>query len=190
MGATIIGISHHHKEKGPYGLYNENGLCYKDLYEHYYVQNNGNFLDFEKGQIIKDEDFWKMEADILVPAALENAIDEKRAQEIQVKLVVEAANGPLTSSADDILLKRNIEISPDILTNSGGVIVSYLEWVQNLSGYYWSEKQVLDKLERSLVDAFTNIWTLKEKYNTSTRQAAYLHSIEKIAQAMKLRGWY
>src|SRR5690625_4086923 len=121
---------------------------------------------------------------------MENVITKDVAEIINAKLICEAANGPTTPEADEILEKRNIPLTPDILTNSEGVTVSYFEWVQNLYGYYWEEEEVVEKQEAAMVEAFNDIWKIKEDYNVSMRKAAYLHSVKKVAEVMKLRGWY
>ena len=136
------------------------------------------------------DEFWSLDVDIMIPAAMENAVTSENAGKIKAKLVCEAANGPLTSDADEILAKNGILVTPDILTNAGGVTVSYFEWVQNLYGYNWSEEEVEEKEEIAMVKAFNDLWKIKEEYNVSMRQSAYLHSVKKVAGVMKLRGWY
>jgi len=126
----------------------------------------------------------------MIPAALENAITLENADMIKAKLVVEAANGPITPEADEILEKKGILVAPDILANAGGVTVSYFEWVQNLYGYYWSEEEVEEKEEIAMVKAFNSLWKIKEEYNVPLRRSAYMHSVKKVADVMKLRGWY
>ena len=140
--------------------------------------------------MISLEEFFKLDLDVLIPAALENAIDETVAQSIKAKIVVEAANGPTTPKADEILKDKGITVLPDILSNAGGVTVSYFEWVQNLQGYYWSEKEVAEKEKIAMENAFEAIWNIAEEEGVTHREAAYLLSIKKIATAMKLRGWY
>ena len=190
LGAKIIAISHHHKEFGNYAIYNKDGLDFDDLYDYYYKQGNKNFLGYPKGEIISGDNFWQINVDILIPAALENVITKDIAENINAKLICEGANGPTTPEADEVLERRGIPLAPDILTNSGGVTVSYFEWVQNLYGYYWEEVEITEKLERAMVNAFNAIWNIKEDYGISIRKAAYLHSVKKIADVMKLRGWY
>lgn len=190
QGAKVIAIGEWEPKEGTYAIYNEDGLNFDDLYEHFYTKDNKNFRNYEGAQVIPLEEFWDLEADILVPAALENAITAEIAEKVKVKLICEAANGPVTPDADEVLTKRNIPVMPDVLTNSGGVTVSYFEWVQNLYGYYWTEAEVVEKQEQAMVEAFNNIWEIKEEYNSTMREAAYLYSVKKVADAMKLRGWY
>lgn len=190
MGGKIVAIAHRKADNTPYAIYNEEGLDYQDLYAHYYDQGKRNFLDYSKGKVISIEDFWQLEVDILIPAALENAITKEVAERLKAKIICEAANGPISPEADQVLKEKGVHVSPDILTNSGGVIVSYFEWVQNLQGYYWEEDEIIAKQEKVMVKAFKDIWELKEEYGVDMRRAAYLHSVKKLAQVMKLRGWY
>ncbi len=129
------------------------------------------------------------DVDILIPAALENSIDEKLAQEIKAKMIVELANGPITPEADKILQKKDVLVIPDILANAGGVTVSYFEQVQNAYGYYWSEEEVLEKLKKIMVEAFFKIWEEKERYKTTLRMGAYALALRRVSRAMKDRGW-
>ena len=190
FGAKIVALAHHSKEIGDYAIYNKDGLDFDDLYDHYYEKNNRSFLNYTKAQIISKDEFWQLDVDVLIPAALENVITVDLAEKINAKLICEAANGPTTPEADEVLERKGISLTPDILTNSGGVTVSYFEWVQNLYGYYWEENEILEKLERAMVNAFDEIWKVKEKYDVSIRKAAYVHSVKKVADVMKLRGWY
>ncbi len=188
QGVKIVAIAEWAPSVGTYALYNEEGLDFQDMAD--YMDQNRNLVGYPKAKAISLEEFWQLEVDIVIPAALENAVQEKEAKAIKAKLVCEAANGPITQAADAILNERGIVVTPDILTNAGGVTVSYFEWVQNRYGYYWSEKEVEEKQEVEMVNAFNDIWALKEEYNVTVREAAYMISVKKVADVMKLRGWY
>ena len=188
LGAKVVSVAEWCKEEGVYAVYDEKGLNFDAMSE--YMDKHHNLIGLPGSKKISINEFWKMNVDILIPAAMENAVTEDVAKMINAKLVCEAANGPITLEADDILNKRDIPVTPDILTNAGGVTVSYFEWVQNLMGYYWSEKEVEEKEEKAMMDAFNSIWEIKKEYNVTIRQAAYMHSIKRIAKVMKLRGWY
>ena len=188
LGAAIVAIGEWDKDLGTYALYNEEGLDFYELDD--YKKENGTIKNYPNAKVISLDEFWKLDVDILIPAALENAITEKEADLINAKLVCEAANGPITVNADAILNKRGIPVTPDILTNAGGVTVSYFEWVQNLYGYYWDEEEVIEKEKIAMVNAFNNIWGIVEEYKVPFRKAAYMFSIKKVAETMKTRGWY
>ena len=188
LGAKVVSVAEWCKEEGVYAVYDEKGLNFDAMSE--YMDKHHNLIGLPGAKRISINEFWKLNVDILIPAAMENAVTEDVAKMINAKLVCEAANGPITPEADDILNKRSIPVTPDILTNAGGVTVSYFEWVQNLMGYYWSEKEVEEKEEKAMMDAFNSIWEIKKEYNVTIRQAAYMHSIKRIAKVMKLRGWY
>ncbi|WP_300409802.1 Glu/Leu/Phe/Val dehydrogenase [Lagierella sp.] len=188
MGARIVGLLEWDKTFGEYGLYSKEGLSYNDLKK--YKATQGSLIDYPNAVKIKSEDFWKLNADILIPAALENSVTKTIAENLNVRLIVEGANGPITSVADEILNNRGILVVPDILANSGGVTVSYYEWVQNLYGYYWEEKEVFEKLNTSMDTAYENIWKEKLNLNVSLREATYIYSLKNISEAMKYRGWY
>ncbi|HHP5303764.1 TPA: NAD-specific glutamate dehydrogenase [Clostridioides difficile] len=188
LGGTVVAMAEWCKSEGSYAIYNENGLDGQAMLD--YMKEHGNLLNFPGAKRISLEEFWASDVDIVIPAALENSITKEVAESIKAKLVCEAANGPTTPEADEVFAERGIVITPDILTNAGGVTVSYFEWVQNLYGYYWSEEEVEQKEEIAMVKAFESIWKIKEEYNVTMREAAYMHSIKKVAEAMKLRGWY
>ncbi len=176
------------KTKQTYAIYNENGFKYNELEA--YMNANKTLLGFPGATTISADDFWGLEVDIIIPAALENSINEDIAKRLKCKLICEAANGPTTPAADIVCKERGIVVTPDILTNAGGVLVSYFEWVQNLQGYYWSEKEVEQKQEVEMVKAFNAIWNLVEEKNATVREAAYMISVKRVAETMKLRGWY
>ena len=188
QGATIVAVGEWAPSVGTYALYNEDGLDFADMKA--YMDEHKNLVGYPKAKQISLDEFWGLDVDILIPAALENAVTVEVAEKINAKLVCEAANGPITPDADKVLERRGIPVTPDILTNAGGVTVSYFEWVQNLYGYYWSEAEVEEKQEIEMVNAFNDVWALKEEYDVTVRQAAYMLSVKKIADVMKLRGWY
>ncbi len=168
-------------------IYDEKGLDINALVA--YMKQNKKIVGFPGSKEITKAEFFALPVDILVPAALENQITAEVAETIKAKLVCEAANGPTTPDGDEVINKKGLLLTPDILTNAGGVTVSYFEWVQNLYGYYWTEKEVEEKEERAMVEAFNSIYAIKEEYNVSMREAAYMFSIKKVAAAMKVRGW-
>ncbi|BBM35970.1 Glu/Leu/Phe/Val family dehydrogenase [Pseudoleptotrichia goodfellowii] len=182
-GAKIVAISNVDT-----AFYNENGIdmekIIKEVEEKEFVTNNGY------GKKIPHSELLELEVDVLAPCALENQITSENADRIKAKIVVEGANGPTTPEADEVLFKKGIIVVPDILANSGGVAVSYFEWVQNLQNYYWEFDEVQQKEDALLSKAFEEVWALSEKYKTDLRNASYMKSIERIAKAMKLRGWY
>lgn len=169
-------------------IYDENGLDIKALVD--YMKQNKKIVGFPGSKEITKAEFFALPVDILVPAALENQITADVAETIKARLICEAANGPTTSEGQAVIDRRGILLTPDILTNAGGVTVSYFEWVQNLYGYYWTEEEVEEKEERAMVDAFNAIYAIKEEYNVPMKTAAYMHSIKRVAAAMKARGWY
>lgn len=188
LGANVVSVAEWDREKGAYAIYNEDGFNIEELIS--YFKEKGTLIGFHNSSALSIEEFWSLKVEVLIPAALENSITLDNANLINAKLICEGANGPITPEADAVLNEKGILVTPDILTNSGGVVVSYFEWVQNLNGYYWQEKEVKLKEEIVLVNAFENIWSTKEQYNVSMRKAAYIYSIKKLASVMKFRGWY
>ena len=189
-GAKVkyLSIRDESEECGRSALYSEAGFDYESLQK--YRDENKSLVGYPKAKKISDQEFWTKKFDILIPAALENIITEKIAQNLDVKLIAEGANGPTTPEADEILKEKNVEIIPDILANSGGVLVSYYEWVQNQYGSYWTKEEVQEKQEKDMLKAIEGIFAIKDQYKTDIREAAYMFAIKRIAEAMKLRGWY
>ncbi|PSP72740.1 glutamate dehydrogenase [Halobacteriales archaeon QS_3_64_16] len=150
---------------------------------------SGSVTDYEDGEVGSNEDLLTADVDLLVPAALENAIDADLAEDIQADVIVEAANGPLTPDADDVLTDRDVYVLPDVLANAGGVTVSYFEWVQNRQGFYWSEERVNDELETVITDAFEDLQSaFKDRDLPNFRMAAYVVSLERIVDAYEQGG--
>jgi len=173
------------------GLFNENGLDIPALLEH--VKNKGTISGFKDCEFVTDyqkanERLLKSEVDILIPAALENQITEKNAAEVRAKIIVEGANGPTNSLADKILAEKGKVVVPDIVANSGGVIVSYFEWVQDVQAYLWTEDQVNQRLKEVITEAFNRVWDMTEEYKTDMRRAAYMEAVWKVVEVTKMRG--
>ena len=190
QGGKVTAIAEYDfKSNKTYAIVNDAGFKFEEL-DKYQVEHK-TLIGFPGAKEITLDEFWKLDVDILIPAAMENAITAENVDLVNAKIICEAANGPVTPEAAEILIKKGIDICPDILTNSGGVLVSYFEWVQNLYGYYWSEAEVEEKQEIEMVKAFNNIWQTRETYKAPTmRDAAFAFSVKKVAEAMKLRGWY
>lgn len=180
-GALIIGVS-----DSSTGIVDPAGLDVKSLME--CVEKHKLLEAYTGGKKVQRDEILYMDADILIPAALENQIREDNAGKIKVKVIVEGANGPTTPEADEILEKKGIFVIPDILANSGGVIVSHFEWVQALSGLYWEEKEVNERLENKLVKTFNEVWEKSQKMNLSLRTAAYVVALSRVAEVYKYRG--
>lgn len=171
------------------GVYNEKGLNINNLLTH--VKETGFVKGFLGGENISNAELLALDCDILIPAALENQLNGDNAEQVKSKIVIEAANGPITPDADKILQNKNIPVVPDILANSGGVIVSYFEWVQNNYGFRWDLATVNRRLEEKMVDAFNMVYSFHcERCNGSDmRTGAYMYSIQRLAEAMHYRGW-
>lgn len=152
--------------------------------------NRGTIMSSGLGEDVDREAFWSQKMDILVPAALENQIDVRIANVISAKLIVEGANGPTTPEADDILHDRGVIVVPDVLANAGGVIVSYFEWVQGISAYFWNIDEVKNKLDTAMRRAFDGVWQSHLTYGVSLRTAAYILACRRVLEARELRGLY
>ena len=182
MGARIIAVS---DSKG--GIASDKGLDPNEVLQH--KQKTGSVVEFLGTEAITNETLLEEQCDILVPAALENVITTKNASRIKAKIIAEAANGPTTPEADDILFKNKVFDIPDFLCNAGGVTVSYFEWVQNMYGLYWPVEEVHSRLDKIMTKAFNDVWVMHVKHNVNMRMAAYMLSVQRVAEAMKLRGW-
>ena len=152
-----------------------------------FKKNTGSVVGFDETETISNDELLKLEVDVLIPAAAENAITEKNADRVKAKLIIELANGPVSPEADKILEKSGVVVIPDILANAGGVIVSYFELVQNTQNYYWTEKKNIEKLKKIIETAFDKVWAKKLELNSSTRIAAHAIAVERVAAAEKLR---
>ncbi|AJH79749.1 Glu/Leu/Phe/Val family dehydrogenase [Heyndrickxia coagulans] len=180
-GAKVIGIS------DAYGaLHDPEGLDIDYLLDR--RDSFGTVTTLFKNTITNKE-LLELDCDILVPAAIENQITEENAHNIQAKIVVEAANGPTTLEATEILTNRGILLVPDVLASAGGVTVSYFEWVQNNQGYYWTEEEVEEKLEKVLVQSFNTVYNTSRSRRVNMRLAAYMIGVRRVAEASRFRGW-
>lgn len=171
------------------GIYNPDGLDIPDILD-YISAKKGNLLSgYENAAItrISNEELLELNTTVLVPAALENQIHADNADRIKAKIIVEAANGPTTVEADEILQKKGIILVPDILANAGGVVVSYFEWVQNIQRLNWTEEEVNQKLQDIMVKAFHDVWDITERNQTTLRTGAYLIAIKRVIDTKKLR---
>ncbi|GAB2527610.1 Glu/Leu/Phe/Val dehydrogenase [Rufibacter soli] len=183
-GVKILGIS---DVSGAY--WNENGIDIEAAII-YKNAHSGRLEGFSGAEIISNDDLLTSAVDLLVPAAVEDVITARNADQIQAKLIVEGANGPTSANADKIINEKGIMVVPDILANSGGVTVSYFEWVQNRLGYKWSLEMVTERSDRIMTEAFNKVYATSQKYNVPMRIAAYIVAIDKVAQTYKFRGGF
>lgn len=181
MGSKIIAVS---DVNG--GLYDPDGLDITSLID--YNNKNGTIKGFSQGDLVSNEDILNIECDFLIPAALGGVIHKMNVEKLNCRVIIEAANGPVTPPADDILFKKGVYVVPDILTNAGGVTVSYFEWVQNLQQFQWTEEEVNDKLENKMVAAFNEVSSMMKSKKTSMRMAAFAVAIDRVAKSFELRG--
>jgi glutamate dehydrogenase (NAD(P)+) len=183
IGAKIVAVT---DWKG--GVYNASGLDIPQLIE--WTREHKTVAGFPHADPLAGDKIFGLEADILIPAALENQITIDNAGTIKAKVVVEGANGPTTPEAHRLLHERGIFVVPDILANMGGVTASYFEWVQDRQGYFWRESEVNDRLEHKMVEAFNRVLQTSIKYHCDLRTAAYIVAITRVAVVTKLRGMY
>lgn len=182
-GARVIAVS---DVTG--GIFNGDGLNIPKLME--YVKQTGGVKGFPGTQVVSNEQLLELECEALLPCALEGQIDVHNAEKIKAKLIIEGANGPVTSIASKILEKRNVFIAPDVIANGGGVIVSYFEWVQDIMSFFWDEADVDAKLKGIILKAFDNVHKFKIEKDLDMRTAAMAASISRLEKAMLLRGLY
>src|SRR5262245_14016177 len=170
------------------GIHNPKGLDIKAVNAH--KSSTGSLRGFQGAEPISNEKLLELECDVLVPAALENQITMENAPRIRAKIVAEAANGPTTPGADQILHKSGVFQIPDILANAGGVTVSYFEWVQSLQAFFWEENQVNHHLEKVMTRAFNEVLAIARKFDVDMRTAAYILAVGRVAEATRIRGIY
>jgi glutamate dehydrogenase/leucine dehydrogenase len=181
QGAKVIAVS---DTQG--AIINKNGFSVNELIK--FKLENKSIHDFPGSTEISNDELLTTECTILIPAALENQITKDNASKIKTKIVAEAANGPTTPEADQIFYESNILVIPDVLANSGGVTVSYFEWLQNLRREYWSEAEVNERLDVIMTKAFAEVYDAHQKYNTNMRTASIALAVNRVADAIKLRG--
>ena len=182
-GARVVAVQDHTGS-----LYKSSGIDTVALFE--YVGKHGGVGGFTGADPVSKEEFWMIESDILIPAALEGQITEVNAPKIKTKIVVEGANGPTTTAADDILHDKGILVIPDVVANAGGVTVSYFEWVQDFSSFFWTEDEINQLLERVMREAFAAVWQVASEHKVSVRTAAFIVACTRILQAREMRGLY
>jgi glutamate dehydrogenase/leucine dehydrogenase len=180
LGCEIVAVS---DSKG--GIYNPEGFDPAKVMGH--KDTTGSVIGYKGSKDVTNEELLELECDILVPSALENQITKANADKVKAKIVAEGANGPTTPEADEILFRNNVFVIPDILANSGGVIVSYFEQVQNQMNYYWTEEEVRSKLEHTIVNAFKEVLAVAQQYNVNMRVAAYINAVKRVSEAMLVR---
>jgi glutamate dehydrogenase (NAD(P)+) len=154
------------------------------------VANEGGVAAYQGGEPLTAEEFWQVESDFLIPAALEGQITRVRAAKLATRVVIEAANGPTTPEADLILADRGITVVPDVIANAGGVTVSYFEWVQDFNSFFWSEDEINARLDQILTRAFAHIWDTHEQHQVSLRTAAFIVACTRVLRARAERGLY
>ncbi len=187
FGSKVVAVS---DTKG--AIYGKKGLDFENLRKH--KEETESVINFPGAELLGEEGegnrrLLELEVDILIPAAIENVITQENAGRIKAGIILELANGPTTPGADEILYKNARFIVPDFLANAGGVTVSYFEWVQNQSGYYWPIERVYQELDKKMTKAFHDVYRIHKEKDVHPRIAAYLVSVQRVVEAMKLRGW-
>jgi glutamate dehydrogenase (NAD(P)+) len=182
-GARVVAVQDHGGT-----IYREAGLDVPALLAH--VAAHGSVAGFAQAEVIAPDSFWDVECDILIPAALEQQITSKNAGRIKARMVIEGANGPTTPEADDILHERNVLVLPDVIANAGGVTVSYFEWVQDFSSFFWTEEEINARLVRIMKEAFAGVWQVAQEKKVSLRTATFIVACTRMLHARELRGLY
>jgi glutamate dehydrogenase (NAD(P)+) len=182
-GARVVAVQDHGGT-----IFREAGLDMDRLLAH--VARVGSVAGFEQAEVLSPDAFWDVPCDILIPAALEGQITAANANRIQARMVIEGANGPTTPQADDILNDRNILVLPDVIANAGGVTVSYFEWVQDFSSFFWSEDEINARLVRVMREAFAGVWQVAQDHKVSLRTATFIVACKRILHAREMRGLY
>ncbi len=183
-GAHIVAVQDHMST-----VIDPSGLDVAALQRH--VTEHGSVAGFSGGEQVGDRaQFWATECDILIPAALEQQITETNAQRIRASIILEGANGPTTPAADDILHDKGVLVVPDVIANAGGVTVSYFEWVQDFSSFFWTEDEINSRLTRIMREAFSAVWQIAQDKGVSLRTAAFIVACTRVLEAREMRGLY
>ncbi len=182
-GSRVVAVQDHGGT-----IFQDSGLDVPALLEH--VAQHGTVAGFDRAEKISNDAFWDVDCDILIPAALEQQLNANNAGRIKARMVIEGANGPTTPEADDIMQERNILVLPDVIANAGGVTVSYFEWVQDFSSFFWTEDEINARLVRIMKEAFAGVWSVAQDKGVSLRTATFIVACTRILRARELRGLY
>ena len=182
-GALVVAVQDHTG-----AIANDKGLNVPKLLEH--VAKTGGVAGFKGGEPIKPAEFWGTKCDIMIPAALEGQVTKDNAGKIKARMLIEGANGPTTPEADDILNDKGVLVVPDVIANAGGVTVSYFEWVQDFSSFFWSEDEINARLVRIMQEAFAGVWQVAQEHKVSLRTATFIVACQRILHAREMRGLY
>ncbi len=182
FGLKVVAVS---DSKG--GIYQPKGLDFQQVSDH--KARTGSVINFPGAKNITNQELLELDVTVLIPAALENAINESNAERVQARIIAELANGPTTPEADQILFKKGAYVMPDFLCNAGGVTVSYFEMVQNAYDYYWEESVVHERLDKKMTAAFWAVHNTAQEHKVHNRLAAYMVAVSRVAEAVRLRGW-
>ncbi|MGO3714002.1 Glu/Leu/Phe/Val family dehydrogenase [Alcaligenes aquatilis] len=182
-GAKVLAVQDHTGT-----VYNPNGLDVLALLDH--MEQHKGLAGAPNAEAISNDDFWHIETDLLIPAALEGQINKNNADRIRARIVIEGANGPTTPEADDILNDKGVTIVPDVVANAGGVTVSYFEWVQDFSSFFWTEDEINNRLEMMMRAAYTTVAAVAKEHNVTLRTAAFIVGCARILESRQVRGLY